>query len=86
MTFAHGETQSGGAERTFTSLVGVLAFQDPQKDFVHPAGDERGSKSWVHLQPTHCMSGRRLDAEDTKANKTEVSPLMALHPSGRDKL
>lgn len=62
MTFAHGEAQAGGIEGACTGAMGVLAFEKPQKGFLHTAGKERGSGSWVHLQTTHCTSG----AGDTK--------------------
>lgn len=52
------EVEGGG-----TSLVGVPASEGPQKDFLHSAGEELGSKSRV------------LGAGDTEVNKTDGLPL-----------
>lgn len=34
MTFAHGEAQAGGVEGAGTGVMGVLAFEKPQKGFI----------------------------------------------------
>lgn len=49
MTFAHGEAHAGGVEGACTGMMGVLAFENPQKGFIRTAGKERGSESCVHL-------------------------------------
>lgn len=50
MTFARGEAQAGGVAGACTGMLGVLAFENPQKGFIHTAG-ERGNGSWVFTDP-----------------------------------
>lgn len=79
MTFAHEEAQAGGVEGAGTGVMGVLAFEKPQKGFIRTAGEERGSGSWVHGQTTRCPSGRLLGAGDAKWTKQRKSPHSGSH-------